>query len=451
MSQFKRVLIANRGAVASRVLRALHQMGIASVAVYSEADADLPYLKLADEAVCIGSPEPEGSYLNRSLLLDVARRTGCDAIHPGYGFLSENALFASEVLDKGMVFIGPSPRWIEAMGHKTRARELMASHGMPMCPSSGALPDMGPESLAQARAVGFPVLIKPTVGGGGIGMLAASDEKELAKVFEQARSMSLRSFGSTELYLERLIKRPRHIEFQVLGDRFGKVRHVYERDCSVQRRHQKILEESPAPQIPEAEVLSMAARIEALLSKLKYDVIGTVEMLYTPELGFVFLEMNTRLQVEHAVTEEVTGIDIVQSQIRLAFGEAIDSVVPAVIPRKMHAVEARIYAEDPVTFLPSPGPLDTFKMPSGEGIRVETGYGQGTTVPVYYDPMIAKIIASASTRDAAIEHLRRALAQTLIEGVKTNIPFLRRVLDNAQFTSGHVHTGMAALLTNYRT
>ncbi len=444
VNRFDRVLVANRGAVAARVLRALREMGMRSVAVYSEADAELPYLHDADEAVCIGAPDPRSSYLNQPALLELAARTACDAVHPGYGFLSENAVFAQAVIARGMNFIGPSPRWIEAMGHKTRARELMARHGMPMCPSSGVIDRIGPQALRSAREVGYPVLIKPAGGGGGIGMLPARDDEELAKAFEQARSLSMRSFGVADLYFERLVERPRHVEFQILADRSGKVRHVYERDCSVQRRHQKVLEESPAPQIPPEQVAAMAARIEQLLGALRYDVIGTVEMLYTPALGFMFLEMNTRLQVEHAVTEQVTGVDLVHAQIRLAAGEDIDAVLPTTIPRNGHALQARIYAEDPVRFFPSPGPLDTFCLPSGEGLRVETGYAQGNAVPIFYDPMVAKIIAHGRTRNEAMQRLADALARTRIEGVKTNLPFLRKVLAHSDFASGGVHTGLAA-------
>jgi len=441
---FKKVLVANRGAVAARVIRALRQMDVASVAVYSEADSGLPYLAEADEAHAIGPSEPQQSYLHQAQLIQVMRDTGCDAVHPGYGFLSENHGFAAAVESAGATFIGPSPRWIEAMGHKTRARELMARHGMPMAPSTGVLAQMDDDALAQARAIGFPVLVKPAGGGGGIGMLPARDEAELVRAFAQATSVAIRSFGSADLYLERLVERPRHIEFQILADRHGKACHVFERDCSVQRRHQKVIEESPAPGLPRAEVDAMAARIAGLLGGMGYDVIGTVEMLYTAELGFMFLEMNTRLQVEHAVTEEVCGIDLVQAQIRLAAGEPLDAVVPQHVTPHGHAIEARIYAEDPVRFFPSPGLLERFALPTGEGLRVETGYAAGARVTPYYDPMIAKLIAHAEDRPAAIARLQQALEATDIAGVKTNIPFLLRVLRNADFAAGRVHTGLAA-------
>ncbi|CAN5334614.1 biotin carboxylase N-terminal domain-containing protein [soil metagenome] len=442
---FRKVLVANRGAVAARVIRALRQMGIASVAVYSEADRGLSYLAEADEAHAIGPAEPQQSYLDQAALLKVMRATGCDAVHPGYGFLSENASFANAVQAAGATFIGPSPRWIEAMGHKTRARELMAQHGMPLAPSTGVLAAMDEASLAQARAIGFPVLVKPAGGGGGIGMLPARDEAELIKAFAQATSVATRSFGSADLYLERLVEQPRHIEFQILADRHGHACHLFERDCSVQRRHQKVIEESPAPGLPRAEVEAMAERVAALIGGMGYDVIGTVEMLYTAELGFMFLEMNTRLQVEHAVTEEVCGIDLVQAQIRLAAGALLADVVPAAITPRGHAIEARIYAEDPVRFFPSPGLLERFDLPPAtDGLRIETGYAAGARVTPYYDPMIAKLIAHADDRTGAIARLAQALRETQINGVKTNIPFLLRALAHPDFTAGRVHTGLAA-------
>jgi len=441
---FKKVLVANRGAVAARVIRALRQMGVASVAVFSEADSGLPYLADAGEAHAIGPSEPQQSYLNQEKLIQVMCDTGCDAVHPGYGFLSENHGFAAAVEAAGATFIGPSPRWIEAMGHKTRARELMARHGMPMAPSTGVLAQMDDDALAQARAIGFPVLVKPAGGGGGIGMLPARDEAELVRAFAQATSVATRSFGSADLYLERLVERPRHIEFQILADRHGKACHVFERDCSVQRRHQKVMEVSPAPGLPRAEVEALAARIAGLLGGLGYDVIGTVEMLYTTELGFMFLEMNTRLQVEHAVTEEVCGIDLVQAQIRLAAGKPLDVVVPQRGTPHGHAIEARIYAEDPVRFFPSPGLLERFVLPTGDGLRIETGYATGARITPYYDPMLAKLIAHADDRPSAIARLQQALQSAEIVGLKTNIPFLLRVLRNADFAAGRVHTGLAA-------
>jgi acetyl-CoA carboxylase biotin carboxylase subunit len=441
---FEKVVVANRGAVAARVIAALRKLGIASVAVYSKADCDLPYLALADECHPIGPAAPAASYLNQDALLDVVRKSGADGLHPGYGFLSENPVFATRVIGAGAGFIGPSPRWLEAMGHKTRARQLMAAHGMPMGASSGILSASWEERLAAARAIGFPVLVKPATGGGGIGMLPAHGEEELAAALERAASLANRSFGNAELYLERLMLKPRHIEFQVLADRHGAVRHLFERDCSVQRRHQKVIEESPAPGIGRAAIAATAERIAGILATLGYDNIGTVETLYDPAAGFTFLEMNTRLQVEHAVTEEVTGIDLVQAQIRLAAGDRLEQVLPADIAPRGHAIEVRVYAEDPKRFLPSPGPLRVFRPPSGENIRVETGYAEGNTVTPFYDPMLAKVIARGATREQAIVRMQEALDMFAVEGVKTNIPFARQVLADQAFRAGAIHTSLAA-------
>lgn len=441
---FNKVVIANRGAIAARVLRALRKLGIRSVAVYSEADAGLPYLAHADETFCIGPAEPKASYLNQDALLEVLRKSGADGLHPGYGFLSENAGFARRVNTSGARFIGPSPEWIEAMGHKTRARNLMAQHGLAMAPSSGVLNRDPAATLEAAQAIGFPVLVKPAAGGGGIGMVAANNAAELLQAVERAGSLSERSFGNSEIYLERLMHKPRHIEFQILADRHGNVRHLFERDCSIQRRHQKVIEESPAPHLARLRAASAGDEIVQILRKLRYDVIGTVETLYGGAADFQFLEMNTRLQVEHAVTEEITGIDLVVAQIRLAAGERLDDVLPSLIVTQGHAIEARLYAEDPVRFYPSPGRLKTLRFPTGDGIRVETGFAEGAMVTPYYDPMIAKLIVHAEDRASAIERLIDALDSTTIEGVKHNIPFVRRVVDSEEFRSGRVHTGLGA-------
>jgi acetyl-CoA carboxylase biotin carboxylase subunit len=439
---FNKVMVANRGAVAARVLRALKSLGVKSVAVYSEADQDLPYLKLADETYCLGPASPRESYLNQEVLIKVLLESGADGVHPGYGFLAENAEFASRVNETGATFIGPSPRWIDAMGHKTRARTLMASNGLSMGASSELLSGELDEALRAAETIGYPVIVKPAAGGGGIGMIAAHNVDQLAKALESAISLSKRSFGSAEIYLEKLMIKPRHIEFQLLADRNGNVRHLFERDCSIQRRHQKVIEESPAPQLPRQMLNKAGDDIAAVMNKLKYDNIGTAETLYAGGSDFAFLEMNTRLQVEHAVTEEITGIDIVCAQIRLAAGESLSSVLPEKISISGHAIEARIYAEDPVKFFPSPGPLKTLVFPKGEGIRVETGYAQGSLITPYYDPLIAKLIVHAPDRTLAINKLIDALDQTDIQGVKHNIPFLRLVLDSEEFRAGNIHTGL---------
>lgn len=436
----KRILVANRGAIARRVIRAIREMGLESVAVYSEADKDLPYLQEADFAECIGPPTPLQSYLNQQIILKVARDYEVDALHPGYGFLSENADFARAVQKAGVCFIGPSPDLIQMLGHKTQARDAMRAAGMPMVDSSDVLGDDLAEVHAAAERLGFPLLIKPASGGGGIGMLPLFSANQIATEWPRARSISERSFGRTDLYLEPFIQAPRHIEFQFLADKYGGVRCIYERDCSTQRRHQKVLEEAPAPALDRDCVAAMAAQLEKILAALRYDVIGTVEMLYTPDRGFSFLEVNTRLQVEHAVTEEVTGIDLVKAQIRLATGEQIDDVLPKTISLGGHALEARIYAEDPVRFIPSPGVLKEFVPPSMEAVRVETGYQQGSRVSSYYDPLVAKVIAKAETRDAAIQILSAALQAFTISGVKTNIPFIQRVLADKDFGRAVVST-----------
>lgn len=443
-TMFKKVLVANRAAIASRVIRALRNMGIQSVAVYSEADAGLPYLAQADETYCIGAAAPQHSYLNQDAILDVLHKSNADALHPGYGFLSENAEFARRVNETGAVFIGPSPKWIDAMGHKTRARTLMQRYGLEMAPSSDLLNGDPQQAQELARKIGYPIMVKPASGGGGIGMMAANNDAELLKAIEQASSMARRSFGNAELYLEQLMERPRHIEFQMLADRQGNVCHLFERDCSVQRRHQKVIEESPAPLLPRESVVAAGDQIAATLGKMQYDVIGTVETLHAAGRGFQFLETNTRLQVEHAVTEEITGIDLVAAQIRLAAGESLHDVIPEPVKTNGHAIEVRIYAEDPVRFFPSPGTLKELEFPTGTGIRVETGFEKGNVITPYYDPMIAKLIVHADRREQAIALLQDALEATRISGVKNNIPFIQSVLRSDAFQSGNIHTGLAA-------
>ncbi|MBI4192149.1 MAG: biotin carboxylase [Betaproteobacteria bacterium] len=439
---FNKVVVANRGAVAARVLRALNEMGIESAAVYSEADYGAPYLELASETYAIGAASARESYLNQDALLDVLKRAGADGVHPGYGFLAENAGFARRVENAGARFIGPSPQWIDAMGHKTRARELAVRYGMPMTKGSGVLPAEPDAILAAARAVGYPVLVKPAGGGGGIGMLPARDESELLAVVERSRSMASRGFGNAEVYLERLLERPRHVEFQVLGDRHGGAAHLFERDCSVQRRNQKVIEEAPGPLLDRAVVDGVAGQVAAMVKQIGYDNIGTVEMLLGADASFNFLEMNTRLQVEHGVTEEVTGVDLVQAQIRSAAGERLAGILPGTIAITGHAIQARVYAEDPRNFFPSPGKLTVFRPPEDKTIRVETGYAEGRDVTPHYDPMIAKVIVHAASRETAIDNLVAALEEFEIQGLKHNIPAVVAILRSEQFRSGRVHTGI---------
>jgi acetyl-CoA carboxylase biotin carboxylase subunit len=440
---FKKVLVANRGAVASRVLRALASAGVPSVAVYSDADANAPYLAMAGETFHLGGAAPLDSYLNQDALLDVLARSGADAVHPGYGFLSENASFASEVEARGARFIGPSPRWIDVMGHKTRARALAARSGLAVGAGSDVIHDVAAARRC-AAAIGYPVLVKPAAGGGGIGMIAVHAPEALAEAVERAAAIGHRGFANGDVYLERLVERPRHIEFQVLGDREGHVRNLFERDCSVQRRHQKIVEEAPAPGLLRASAIAQAEHVAQTLDRLGYDNIGTVEMLMDARGQFTFLEMNTRLQVEHGVTEAVTGVDLVVAQIRAAAGESLASILPSAVTLEGHAIEARVYAEDPGRFLPSPGPLNVFRPPLHTGVRVETGYAEGQVVTPHYDPLLAKLIVHAPTRDRAIESMCDALDAFAIEGVRHNIPALRRIVASHEFRAGSVHTGLVA-------
>ncbi|MEL0108030.1 MAG: acetyl-CoA carboxylase biotin carboxylase subunit [Rhodospirillales bacterium] len=440
---FKKILIANRGAVAARVIRALNKLKIPSVAVYSEADAGLPYLAEASEAVLIGPAQARESYLNVDAILKAVEKTGADGVHPGYGFLSENVTFSHALHDIGVTFIGPSAQWVEQMGDKVKAREMMESQGLPMGAGSNVLGTDEAEILETARSIGFPLLIKAAGGGGGIGIQPVTDEKKLIKTVERARGLALRTFSNDEVYFEKLLEKPRHIEFQVLGDKNGKVRTVFERDCSIQRRYQKVIEEAPAPNIPREEIDGLCETIETALSNIGYDNIGTVEMLRGADGSFNFLEMNTRLQVEHGITEEITGIDLVAAQISSAAGNTVDDILPDTIERQGHAIEARVYAEDPVKFFPSPGPLNVYRPPIGmEGIRVDTGFAEGQEVTPFYDPMIAKVIAHGADRNQAIARLKDALGNFPIDGVKHNIPFLIKVLDSDEFIAGDLHTGL---------
>jgi acetyl-CoA carboxylase biotin carboxylase subunit len=439
---FNAVLVANRGAVASRVIRALRALGIRSVAVYSEADRDMPYVAEADQAMAIGAGAPRESYLSGERLLEAARACNADALHPGYGFLSENAAFARRVVDAGLAFVGPSPRWIDAMGHKTNARELAQSWGLPVGRGTKVVGGDAGEAAAQAEEIGYPIMVKPAAGGGGIGMLRVDSPGQLAEAIGKSRSAAERGFGVGDVYLEKLVVNPRHVEIQVMGDAHGSVVHLFERDCSVQRRNQKVIEEAPAPGVASARRLQIAAQAAAALAAAGYDNIGTLEMLLGSTGEFAFLEMNTRLQVEHGVTEEITGVDLVAAQIRSAAGERLGAILPGSIEVRGHAIQARVCAEDPVRFLPSTGRLAVFRPPRGAGVRVETGYGEGNTVTPFYDSLIAKVIAHAPTRAEAIDKLDAALAAFEIEGVKTNIPAVRMVLASAAFREGRVHTGL---------
>ena len=439
---FRKVLVASRGAVARRVIRALHTLGVPSVAVYSQADAGAPYLAEAGEALLIGGPKPADSYLHVERLLKAMRDTGADAVHPGYGFLAENAGFARAVEATGARFIGPGPRWLDAMGHKTRARALMAQHGLAIGLGSEVL-QSNDEFVAAAEALGYPVLVKPAAGGGGIGMLTVRNADELLQAIARGRSLAARAFGVGDVYLERLLATPRHIEFQILADASG-ARHLFERDCSIQRRHQKVLEETPAPGLARAPIDALGQQIAVAMSSMGYDNIGTVEMLRAGDGTFGFLETNTRLQVEHGVTEMATGVDLVATQIRLAAGEPLAALLPIDVALRGHAIEARVYAEDPVRFLPSPGLLTTFRPPVADDVRIDTGYAEGQRVTPWYDPLLAKVIVHGVDRPAAIKRLDEALTAFTVEGLKHNIPALRKLLADERFIAGDVHTGLLA-------
>ena len=429
-----KILIANRGEIALRVQRACRELGIPTVAVHSTADNEAMHVRLADESVCIGPPPARDSYLNVPAILSAASITGADAIHPGYGFLSENAGFAEMVEAHGLTFIGPSPAHIRTMGDKIAAKAAMAALGVPLVPGS----DGELASLAEARAVadriGYPVLIKAAAGGGGRGMKVAAAPGDLEDAWRMARTEALGAFGNDAVYLEKYLDRPRHIELQVLADNHGGVVHLGERDCSLQRRHQKVLEESPSPALDPAARDALGEVVTTGLSRLGYRNAGTLEFLYQ-DGQFAFIEMNTRLQVEHPVTEMVCGIDLVREQIRIASGERLGYTQDD-IRLSGHAIEARITAEDPDTFMPAPGKVTAFHPPGGLGVRVDSALFAGYTVPPFYDSLVAKLIVSAPTRDQAIARMRRALEEFVVGGIKTTLPLHQRIMEHPEFVAG---------------
>ncbi|MDX3105154.1 acetyl/propionyl/methylcrotonyl-CoA carboxylase subunit alpha [Nonomuraea angiospora] len=437
------VLVANRGEIARRVIRTVQRLGLRAIAVHSEADGDLPFVREADEAVLIGPANPAQSYLDADKVLEAARATGAKAIHPGYGFLAENVAFARAVIDAGLVWIGPSPEAIDKMGDKINARNLMEKAGVPV--AAGTREPVTDLSLAlkAADAIGYPVMVKAAGGGGGIGMSVAHDDEGLAKAFEQAARAAARFSGDAldgpAVLLERYIERARHVEVQILGLPDGRVVALGERDCSVQRRHQKVVEESPSPGItPELRERMLAAAVRAG-EAVGYLGAGTVECLVDADRqDFVFLEMNTRLQVEHPVTELVTGLDLVELQLRVAAGES-----PEVRPTSTgHAIEFRVYAEDPRRFLPGPGTITAWVEPGGAGVRVDSGYAAGNTVTPFYDPLLAKLCVHGETRAEALEKGRKAVDAFVVEGPKNNLPFCAELLDNAEFVTGVYDTGL---------
>jgi acetyl-CoA carboxylase, biotin carboxylase subunit len=438
------VLVANRGEIARRVVRSARRLGVRAIAVYSEADADLPFVREADEAVLIGPAPPASSYLDADAVLAAARSAGAQAVHPGYGFLAENAGFARRVLDAGLIWVGPDPAAIEQMGDKINARNLMADAGVPVSPGSTTpVPDV-PAALVQAERIGYPVMIKAAAGGGGIGMTAAADPDQLAAGFETARSRAERFFGSPAILLERFMPAARHVEVQILGLADGTVLALGERDCSVQRRHQKVAEETPSPGVgADLRARMLAAGVRAGQA-VGYQGAGTVEFLVDEAAQeFVFLEMNTRLQVEHPITELVTGIDLVEQQFRVAAGEEPDAGLGAVRPSG-HAIELRVYAEDPRRFLPSPGTIAEWVEPEGRGVRVDAGYTAGNTVTPFYDPLLAKLCVHGADRAQALERAAAAVAAFRVTGLKTNLPFHAELLASAAFTSGAYDTSVIA-------
>jgi acetyl-CoA carboxylase biotin carboxylase subunit len=432
---FEKILIANRGEIALRVQRACRELGIRTVVVHSEADAEAKYVKLADESVCIGPAPSSQSYLNVPAIISAAEVTDAEAIHPGYGFLSENADFADKVEKSGFVFIGPRGDTIRLMGDKVSAKAAMRKAGVPVVPGSdGAAPDDPKEIIRIARSIGYPVIIKAAGGGGGRGMRVVHTEAALVAAVSLTRSEAQAAFGNPMVYLEKFLENPRHIEIQVLADSHKNAVYLFERDCSMQRRHQKIIEEAPAPGIPEKLLAKIGERCAEACRKIGYRGAGTFEFLYENK-EFFFIEMNTRVQVEHPVTEMITGIDIVQMQIRVAAGEKLPFKQKDLV-RRGHAVECRINAEDPYTFVPSPGRITSYHAPGGPGIRVDSHVYQNYMVPPHYDSMVGKVIAYGDTRDQAIARMRIALSEMIVEGIKTNIPLHQELMNDAAFKRG---------------
>ncbi|MEN9702023.1 MAG: hypothetical protein RIR55_1365 [Bacteroidota bacterium] len=435
---FKKILIANRGEIALRIIRTCREMGIKTVAVYSTADKDSLHVKFADEAVCIGGPKGQESYLNIPHIMAACEITNADAVHPGYGFLAENSKFAQICADHGIKFIGPTPDMINSMGDKITAKETMIKAGVPVVPGSEGLLESIDEAKKLAKEIGYPVIIKATAGGGGKGMRVVWKEDEIEKAYETAKMEAGASFKNDGLYMEKFVEEPRHIEIQVAGDQYGNVCHLSERDCSIQRRHQKLVEESPSPfMTPDLRQRMGEAAIKAA-SAINYESVGTVEFLVDKHRNFYFMEMNTRIQVEHCVTEEVVSYDLIKEQIKIAAGEKIsgNNYEP-----KLHAIECRINAEDPYNdFRPSPGKITVLHTPGGHGVRVDSHVYAGYVIPPYYDSMIGKLITVAQTREEAINTMYRALSEYVIEGVKTTIPFHLQLMQNEDFRKGNFTT-----------
>lgn len=435
---FKKILIANRGEIALRVIRTCREMGIKTVAVYSTADRDSLHVKFADEAVCIGKPQSSDSYLNIPHIMAAVEITNADAIHPGYGFLAENAKFAKICNDHGIKFIGPTADMISAMGDKITAKDTMIKAGVPVVPGGEGLLQSVEEAKSLARDMGYPVIIKATAGGGGKGMRIVWEESEMERAYTTAKTEAAASFKNDGIYMEKFVEEPRHIEIQVAGDQYGNVCHLSERDCSIQRRHQKLVEESPSPFMTDELRQRMGDAAKKAAAAINYESVGTIEFLVDKHRNFYFMEMNTRIQVEHCVTEEVINFDLIKEQIKIAMGERIsgEDYIP-----QMHSIECRINAEDPYNdFRPSPGRITTLHQPGGHGVRVDSHVYAGYVIPPYYDSMIGKLITVARTRNEAIDTMYRALSEYVIEGVKTTIPFHLQLMQDERFRSGDFNT-----------
>ncbi len=440
MKKIKKILVANRGEIALRVMRSAKEMGISTVAVYSEADRNALHVRFADEAVCLGPPASNKSYLLGEKIIKVCKELNVDAIHPGYGFLSENAEFAKAVAKNGLIFIGPSPEAIEVMGSKLAAKQAVSKYDIPMVPGTDQAIDNIDTAKKKASEVGYPILIKASAGGGGKGMRVVENEGEFEEQMQRAVSEAQSSFGDGAVFIEKFIQSPRHIEIQILGDHAGNIVYLFERDCSIQRRHQKVIEEAPSAVLtPEIRKAMGEAAVE-VAKACNYYGAGTVEFIVDENLNFYFLEMNTRLQVEHPVTEMITGKDLVKEQIRIAEGQPI-SFKQEDLKINGHSLEVRVYAEDPRNnFLPDIGTLHTYIRPQGAGIRVDDGFEQGMTIPIYYDPMIAKLIVHAATREEAINRMVRAIDEYTITGIETTLSFCKFVIQHDAFTSGNFNT-----------
>ena len=439
---FKKVLIANRGEIALRVIRACRELGVQTVAIHSTADAESLHVQFADEAVCVGPPPSRDSYLNVRAVMSAAEVTGCDAIHPGYGFLSENPAFAEIVEKLGMKFIGPRSEMLKLMGNKVAAREFAERSGMPLLPGARGVLQSGDEATEIAKQIGFPIILKAAAGGGGRGMKIVREGGDVRRAFEQASNEARAAFSDGSMYLERYVEEPRHIELQIAADEHGNIIHLGERECSVQRRHQKVVEESPSPAVtPELRREMGEVALKAMRS-IAYNNVGTVEFLMDEKGRYYFMEMNTRIQVEHPVTEQVYGLDLLRLQIMLSAGEKLDRTQESVVPR-FHAIECRVNAEDPFTFAPSPGDITGYHQPGGYGVRVDTMAYEHYRVQPHYDSLVAKLICWGDSREVAMQRMRRALKEYVVEGIKTNLPFLRRVLADERFRAGRYDTRLA--------